>query len=78
MKEYQISAEELQRLRREFPVGERVELVKMDDVFAPPPGTQGTVRGVDDIGTIHVEWDSGSSLGVAYGEDVCRKARCGK
>ena len=50
----------------------------MDDVFAPPPGTQGTVRGVDDIGTIHVEWDSGSSLGVAYGEDVCRKVRCGK
>ena len=37
------------------------------------PGCKGTVKGVDDIGTIHVQWDCGSSLGVAYGEDVCRK-----
>jgi len=37
------------------------------------PGTQGTVIDVDDIGTIHVLWDSGSTLGVVYGEDSCRK-----
>ena len=36
------------------------------------PGTKGTVVCVDDIGTIHVHWDNGSSLGVAYGEDRCR------
>ena len=29
--------------------------------------------GVDDIGTIHVSWDCGSSLGIAYGEDLCKK-----
>jgi hypothetical protein len=23
--------------------------------------------------TIHVNWDNGSTLGVAYGEDHCRK-----
>ena len=68
-----ISREALQALRERFPKGSRVELVQMDDPQAPPIGTKGTVTGVDDIGTIHVKWDNGSGLGVAYGEDVCRK-----
>ena len=68
-----ISQEALQSLRERFPQGTRVELVKMDDVQAPPVGTKGTVLHVDDIGTIHVAWDSGGSLSVAYGEDICRK-----
>lgn len=67
------SKEIIERLRREFPAGTRVELVKMDDVQAPPVGTLGTVKGVDDIGSIMVAWDTGSGLSVAYGEDVCRK-----
>lgn len=69
------SKEIIERLRREFPVGTRVELVKMDDIQAPPIGTLGTVRGVDDIGSIMVAWDNGSGLSVAYGEDSCRKIR---
>ena len=40
---------------------------------APPVGTKGTVRGVDDIGSIMVAWDNGCGLSVAYGEDICRK-----
>ena len=68
-----ISKEALQALRERFPKGTRVELVQMDDPQAPLIGTKGTVISVDDIGTIHVKWDSGSGLGVAYGEDVCRK-----
>ena len=67
------SRETIERLRREFPAGTRVELVKMDDIQAPPVGTLGTVKGVDDIGSIMVAWDTGSGLSVAYGEDVCRK-----
>lgn len=63
----------VERLRREFPTGTRVQLVKMDDVQAPPIGTLGTVQGVDDIGSILVAWDTGSGLSVAYGEDLCRK-----
>lgn len=55
------------------PVGTRVELVQMDDPQAPPVGTKGTVRGVDDIGSIMVAWDNGGGLSVAYGEDICRK-----
>ncbi|WP_298031072.1 DUF4314 domain-containing protein [uncultured Dysosmobacter sp.] len=67
------SRETVERLRREFPAGTRVELVKMDDVQAPPIGTRGTCRGVDDVGSILVAWDNGCGLSVAYGEDVCRK-----
>ena len=70
-----ISKEALQALRERFPKGTRVELVHMNDPFNTRlvPGCKGTVIAVDDIGTIHVNWDCGSSLGVAYGEDVCRK-----
>ena len=70
-----ISKEALQALRVRYPAGTRVELVHMDDPFNTKltPGCRGTVRSVDDIGTIHVRWDCGSGLGVVYGEDVCRK-----
>ncbi|WP_026663559.1 DUF4314 domain-containing protein [Butyrivibrio proteoclasticus] len=65
--------EVVEALRREYPVGTRVELVKMDDLQAPPLGTLGTVIGVDDTGSIMVDWDNGSGLNVVYGEDVVRK-----
>jgi hypothetical protein len=67
-----ISKERLQALRERFKPGTRVELLKMDDVQAPPIGTKGTVIGVDDIGSIMVHWDNGSGLSVAYGEDECK------
>ena len=63
----------IESLREGFPVGCRVELLKMDDAQAPPIGTLGTVIGVDAVGTIHVDWDTGCGLGVAYGEDACRR-----
>lgn len=68
-----IRRETIERLRREYPVGCRVELIRMEDVQSPPAGTKGTVRGVDDIGSIMVSWDTGSSLSVCYGEDRCRR-----
>ena len=68
-----ISKEALQALRERFPKGTRVILVQMDDPQAPPIGTKGTVRGVDDIGSILVAWDNGCGLNVVYGEDICRK-----
>jgi len=39
----------------------------------PKEKPKGTVVGVDDIGSIMVRWDSGSSLSVAFGEDLCRR-----
>lgn len=67
------SRETVKRVRREYPAGTRVELIRMDDVQAPPPGVQGTVIGVDDIGSLLVRWDNGSGLNVVYGEDLVRK-----
>lgn len=67
------SKETVEQLRREFPTGTRVQLVKMDDVQAPPVGTQGTVQGVDDTGSLLMRWDTGSGLNVVYGEDVVKK-----
>ena len=64
---------QIKRLRESFPAGCRVELLRMDDDQAPPVGTLGTVVAVDDIGTIHVAWDNGSSLGVVLDVDDCRK-----
>lgn len=59
----------VERVRKQYPVGCRVELTHMDDVQAPPIGTKGTVIGVDDTASIMVKWDNGSGLNVVYGED---------
>ena len=67
------SKETVERIRKQYPAGCRVELVRMEDEQAPPIGTIGTVLGVDDIGSIMVQWDNGSSLNVVYSEDCCRK-----
>ena len=61
-------------LRDKFPEGCRVRLVDMDDPQAPPQGTEGSVMFVDDTGTVHVKWDTGSTLGAVYGEDVIARA----
>lgn len=60
-------------MRNRFPAGTRIELVKMDDVQAPPPGTKGTVVAVDDIASLIVKWDNGCGLNVVYGKDIVRK-----
>ena len=67
------SSETVKRIRREYPVGTRVELVKMDDPQAPPAGTIGEVLGVDDTGSLLMRWSNGSGLNVVYGEDIVRK-----
>ena len=67
------SKETVERIRKEYPVGTRVELVKMDDAQAPPIGTKGTVKGVDDIGSLLIDWDNGCGLNAVYGEDIVRK-----
>ena len=65
--------ETVARIRSQYPTGSRVELVSMNDPYTKlMPGDQGTVRAVDDIGTVFVNWDKGSSLGVACGEDVIK------
>ena len=67
------SRETIERVRKDYPVGTRVELIQMEDVQAPPVGTLGTVLGVDDTGSLLMRWDNGSGLNVIYGEDLVRK-----
>ena len=50
--------------------GQRVRLVRTSDPYTRLQlGEEGTVQFVDDLGTLHVKWDSGSSLGLVPGED---------
>ncbi len=67
------SKEIVERIRKAYPRGTRVKLLKMDDAQAPPIGTKGTVCGVDDTASILVNWDNGCGLNVVYGEDLCEK-----
>jgi len=66
------TAEQVAQIRRQYPKGSRIELVWMDDPQAPPIGTNGTVIGVDDIGSLIIVWDNGSHLNAAFGEDIVR------
>ena len=69
-----IRTERLIRLRAEYPAGTRVELIQMNDPYTSlVPGDQGTVSDIDDTGTVFVNWDKGSSLGLVFGEDHYRK-----
>ena len=65
--------EVVDRIKKDYPVGCRVELVRMDDPQAPPIGTKGTVIAVDDTGSLIMKWDNGSGLNVVYGEDYARR-----
>lgn len=67
------SDEELKTIREMYPKGTRVELLEMDDIEAPPIGTKGTVRYVDDAAGIGVNWDNGSTLAVIFGVDRIKK-----
>ena len=59
------SENELDRIRREYPVGTIIEIQKMDDPQAPPVGTLGEVIGVDDLGDLEMLWSTGSSSSTA-------------
>lgn len=52
-----------------YPKGTEIELISMEDSYAVPSGTHGVVDFVDDIGTIQMIWDNGSTLGLVVGKD---------
>ena len=74
MNEWDRLHRQAERMQREYPTGTRILLLGMgNDPNPVEPGTRGTVRVVDDIGTLHCEFDNGRSLGVVPGEDSFRK-----
>lgn len=68
-----ISKEMINQLKEKYPIGTRVKLIEMEDDQAPPIGTLGTVYGIDDIGSILVKWDKGSTLNVIFRVDKVEK-----
>lgn len=74
MNEFDKLSRQAERIKETYPSGTRIELISMEDPFAPiPSGTRGTVKVVDDIGQLHMHWDNGRSLAVVPGEDSFRK-----
>lgn len=64
----------IEKIRINFPIGSRVMMVYSADPLTPiDGGTEGVVSSVDDIGTIHINWDNGSHFGVILGENVIEK-----
>lgn len=64
-----IEDNKIKRIKECYPKGTEIELISMNDFQTIPSGTHGIVDFVDDIGTIFVNWDNGSTLGLVIGED---------
>lgn len=74
MNEFERQRRMAESTKKMYPPGTRIELISMNDPYAPIlPGTRGTVVAVDDMGTLHPNWDDGRTLGVVPGEDVFRR-----
>ena len=48
--------EYLEQLRKKYPAGTKLQLIL--------PGTIGEVTHIDDLGSIHMKWQNGSSLAI--------------
>ena len=69
MMEFTSNQREIECIRQEYPVGCTVRLEEMYDPYPVKSGTCGTVFCVDDLGQIHVKWETGSSLALIPGID---------
>lgn len=62
MNEWEKLTRQAKGIKARYPKGTKVRLGHMDGEKEMPPGIQGTVSFVDDIGQIHVNWENGRSL----------------
>ena len=68
-----MNAKIVELLKKRYPAGTRVRLLKMEDPNPVPIGMLGTVEDVDDIGSLVVQWDNGRQLHVLHGIDEVEK-----
>ena len=69
-----MSRGQIEYLKKQYPPGTRVQLDRMGDDPRPiPAGTKGTVVAVDDIGSLHVNFDNGRHLGICPEVDSFHK-----
>ena len=62
--------EEVEYIKQKYIVGTKVKLIKMYDLLSTiPTGTEGVIDRIDDQGTLHINWDNGSTLGLVIGTD---------
>ena len=55
----------LENLRKQYPVGTKIQLISMRvEKYPILPGTIGEVTHIDDVGSIHMKWQNGSSLAL--------------
>ena len=63
-----------ERIKRYYHPGTRIMLLSMgDDLHPVEDNTRGTVRIVDNLGTLHCDFDDGRSFGIVPGEDKFRR-----
>ena len=64
---------ELEKIKKEFPLGSTVELVKFEDPYTTLPiGMHGTVESIDDAGQIRVNWN-GKKSGLGFMADELKR-----
>ena len=69
-----MNKERVDYYKKNYPKGTRVQLDSMgDDPLPVESGTKGTVISVDDMGTLHCEFDNGRCLGICPEVDSFHK-----
>ena len=67
-KEY--TQKEIEYIKQKYPIGTKVKLIKMYDFYNDlATGEEGIITSVDDLGTLHIKWENGSTLGLVVGVD---------
>ena len=68
-----VTQKQVELLRQQYPKGTRLQLISMEDPHGVPEGTVGEVELIDDIGQIHMKWETGSCLALIPGVDEFRR-----
>ena len=70
----QMKRQQVEYYKEIYPPGTRILLIHMGSDPRPvEDDMKGTVRCVDDMGTIHCDFDNGCRLGIIPREDLFRK-----